>query len=157
MLRIPRSDFEDLDTFCRRKNRLARNVCQKIGFWSEDWARRFLNWHEHVGRSRGVLKDLLQWKDSGWLQMQRSRFVSSNGSAYSRNSLTAGRTGTRARGRKPQPRWEAGVSLARAYLDSRGISQRGANAITVSSRIREAARAVRRFFVGPDPDPDPGG
>ena len=140
-----------------RKHRLARNLCQKIGFWSEAWATRFLSWHEHVDRSHGILKDLLQFKNSTWLVHQRSRFVSSRGDASSRNTLIAGRTGTRTLGRKPQPRWEAGVLLARAYLNSRGISLNGSNAISVTSRIREAVRSVTQFFTGPDPDPDPGG
>ena len=115
-----------------------------MGFWSESWARRQLSWHDHIMRSEGVMKELLLWRNSDWLQAQRSHFVASNGSASSRNSLLAGRTGTRLHGGKPQLRWDAGVALARYFLESRSLSVVNDNALSVSSRIRQA---VFRFTV----------
>ena len=91
---IPRGDSEDWVSFVRRRRRLARNLCSRIGTWSEAWARRVISWHEHVMRGSWVLSDLVQWKNLEWLEEQRARFVSSN-SLTSRNTLRAGRTGTR--------------------------------------------------------------
>ena len=147
--RYPKLASEDWVGWIRRKRRLARNICQRIGFWSEAWALRQVKWHEHVERSPGVLKDLLLYHSSNWLQSMRSRLVPANGSESIRNSVLAGRTGTRNNDGKPQPRWNAGIELARAYLQSRGICQRNSNAISVSSRIREAVTYIRdQFFSG---------
>ena len=144
--RLPKLDSEDWVGWLRRKRRLARNVCSRIGFWSEAWAKRQIDWHEHVMRASGVLKDLLLSRNSDWLQAQRSRFVAERGSASSRNSVLAGRTGTRANGGKPQQRWEAGICLARAFLRSRQVSRCNTNALSVSSRIRNAVSEVYQFF-----------
>ena len=96
-----------------------------------------------------MLKDLLLHQNSDWLQARSSAFVPAKGSADTRNSLLAGRTGTRSNGGRPQQRWDAGVCLARHFLQSRGISLKGNNALSVSSRIRNAVAAVQEFFNGP--------
>ena len=32
---------------------LARDVCDRIGLWSEAWAKRLIDWDEHLHRDRG--------------------------------------------------------------------------------------------------------
>ena len=145
---IPRGDSEDWVSFVRRRRRLARNLCSRIGTWSEAWARRVISWHEHVMRGSWVLSDLIQWKNSEWLEEQRARFVSSN-SLSSRNSLRAGRTGTRCNNGRPQPRWEEGVALARSFLESRPHALIGDNALSVGTRIRQALELMSEFFNRP--------
>ena len=104
---------------------------------------------EHIECTPGVLRDLVLYHDSKWLQSMRSRFVPANGSESIRNSVLAGRTGTRTNDSKPQHRWDAGIEFARAYLQSRGIALGNKNAISVSSRIREAVSFVHQpFFSG---------
>ena len=50
LLPVPRLPDDSLDSFCRRRARLARNVCKQAGFWSEIWAKRVVRWNEHVMR-----------------------------------------------------------------------------------------------------------
>ena len=147
--RIPRLDGEDNVSWTRRSRRLARNTCSTIGLWSEAWAGKVIDWHDHVMRHDCIMKSLVQHKNSAWLQTQRSYFVSSNGSTSTRNSLLAGRTGTRADGGRPQPRWESGISLARSLLQTRDVSARGNNSLSIGSRIRQAALLVAEFFNRP--------
>ena len=97
----------------------------------------------------GVMKDLLLIRNSDWLQARRSRFVPQSDSATDRNSLLAGRTGTRANGGKPQQRWDAGISLARSFLRSRSGSLCSNNALSVSTRIRNAVSEVIISFLMP--------
>ena len=145
---IHRDNFEDWVSFVRRRRHLARNLCCKIGLWSEAWARRVISWHEHILRGGGVLRDLVMWKNSSWLEFQRSAWVTA-GFSTSRNSLTAGRTGTRCNIGRPQPRWEAGIALARSFLDTRQNALQGGNALSVGSRIRAAVQLVSEFFNNP--------
>ena len=114
---------------------------------------RQVAWHEHVMRHEGVLKKLLLFHNSDWLQAQRSRFVPESGSATTRNSVLAGRTGTRAHARKPQPRWDEGIRLAQAFLGSRRGALNSGHALSVSSRIRNAINDVYQFFNPAPPDP----
>ena len=107
---------------------------------------RCTSWHEHVLRGGGVLSDLVSWQNSDWLQSRRAAFVAQNGSASSRNSLFAGRTGTRCNIGRPQVRWDTGIALARGFLDSRWGALVGRNTLSVSSRIRNAVAAVSEFF-----------
>ena len=45
-----RNPEEDWISFVRRRRRLARNLVSRLGFWSEQWAKRTIAWHEHVLR-----------------------------------------------------------------------------------------------------------
>ena len=67
-------------------------------------------------RHPGVLKSLVEFRDAEWLRNQRRRFIIRSGANVGRNTLDAGRTGTRCIGSKPQMRWEAGVTLARSVI-----------------------------------------
>ena len=95
---------------------------------------------------KGVLKKLLLFHNSDWLQAQRSRFVPESGSANTRNSVLAGRTGTRANAGKPLQRWDDGICLARAFLRSRREALSNSHALSVSSRIRNAVSEIYKFF-----------
>ena len=96
---------------------------------------------------------LLLFHNSAWLQAQRSQFVPAWGSASTRNSVLAGRTGTRANGGRPQQRWDAGICLAQAFLRSRRGSLANSHALSVSSRIRNAIREIYEFFNFADLEP----
>ena len=145
---IPKADGEDWIVYVGRRRRLARNLVSTIGFWSEAWARRTVSWHEHVMRTTGIMRSLVMFRNSDWLEAQRSQFVVETGSSASRNSLTAGRTGTRCNIGKPQMRWQAGIALARGFLDSRRNAVQGGS-LSVGTRIRQAALLLSQFFNRP--------
>ena len=147
-----RQSHEDLDTFCRRRLRNARNICKSAGFWSEIWAKRIIKWNDHVRRGaeyKHICARLLDYNNAEWLLHQRAQFVPVDGSNH-RCSVTAGRTGTRCNIGRPQPRWESSVLLARSVLNSRKTSERGNNALTIGTRIRNAfaelSTAVQQSF-----------
>ena len=64
-----------------------------------------------------------------------------------RNTLVAGRTGTRLNIGRPQPRWGDGVILAQNMLNSSTTTVRGNNAVTVGTVIREAVSSGRAFLM----------
>ena len=112
------------------------------------WCQRLVNWDEHVkraGKYKHLCFYLLNYHDSEWLQMQRSRFVPSNGSDQTRNSIFRGRTGTRLNIGRPQVRWADGLSVARLLLEGRQSSLDGNNALSVGSAIREAITTARNY------------
>ena len=89
--------------------------------------------------------------DKQWLLHERAKWVAED-SVGSRYSLLVGRTGTRLNIGRPQVRWEHGVDLAREVLQSRDVSLKGSNAMTIGTRIRNAlsslATAVQLRFNG---------
>ena len=141
VLPCPMHPDEDIDHFCRRKARQARNVCNERGNWSVLWSKRVVSWDEHVkrGNTYHLCYPLLQFQDSHWLILQRSLFVSENST---RCTLTSGRTGTRLNIGRPQPRWEVGVKLAKDVINSRNINIRGQNAISIGTIVSRAAHAA---------------
>ena len=60
---------------------------------------------------------------AGW--RGRGQFVASSAASVGRLSILAGRTGTRSHIGRPQTRWEAGISLARSFLEGRHVSLDG--------------------------------
>ena len=72
--------------------------------------------------------------------LQRSHFVSERSF---RNSIFAGRTGTRLIIGRPQVRWCHGLSVASSVCEGRSESQRGANSLSIATRIRDALSALR--------------
>ena len=131
-----------------KKRRIARDVCGRIRLWSVSWANRQTDWHDHIMRHPGIMKNLLLLRNVDWLRTQRSAFAPSFISESSRNSIEAGRIGTRLNVGGPQPPWEEGVALVKSLLDSRSVAQSG-HALSVGSRIREAAAALARLFHDP--------
>ena len=132
------------------------------------WARRISNWHDHITRTldpptpfqdvAGALVHPLQgdagalahhpprvphpaarvfsYHNARWLIQQRANF-----STGGRNSLLAGRTGTRLNIGRPQTRWEAGYETAVQMLGHRTSNERSSNMLSVGTIFREA-RAV---------------
>ena len=140
ILPCERLPTEDIDTYDRRRKRQARNFCGKIGFWSSVWIDRIVNWFDHVSRAEGrdhMCYRILQHHGASWLQERRGLFVNT------RNTLFAGRTGSRSQGGRPQPRWEEGIELARAVKDQRSIHVRGSNSLSIGSRVRAALLSLR--------------
>ena len=147
--RLPRLEGEDGVSWSRRSLRLARNSCSTIGLWSEAWARRAIDWHDHIMRRPSILKDLFMCQNSDWLQARRSLFVPSHGSGSGHYSIHSGRTDTRLFPGQPPPRWESGIKLARSFLDTRSMGVRGNNALSLGNRIRQAAIRIRELFNRP--------
>ena len=85
---------------------------------------------------------LIEYNNSDWLMHMRSFWVPSHGDS-SGYSLTGGRTGTRCSNGRPQPRWEEEITLAKAVVQSREMSNKGSNALSVGTRIGEALVSVR--------------
>ena len=77
----------------------------------------------------------------------RSAFVTELGT---RNSVLAGRTGTRLNIGRPQVRWCDGLCIAKHVLEGRQESQKGRNALSISVRIREALILYRVHSVAED-------
>jgi len=136
-------DYEDLDAFCRRRARQARNVANKCGMWSITWCERVVAWNEHLMRASAYehpCTQLLRLHDSTWLMFKRALWVSQYDT---RNSVLAGRTGTRLNIGRPQVRWLDGVRVATSVCESRSVSKKGGNALSISSRIRESLNELR--------------
>ena len=72
----------------------------------------------------------------------RSFWVPSQSDSFG-YSLTGGRTGTRCSSGRPQPRWEEGITLAKSVVQARSLSQKGSNALSGGTRIREALFSIR--------------
>ena len=112
------------------------------------WCQIVVNRDGHVkraGQYKHMCVYLLNYHVSELLQMQRSRFVPSNGSDQTRNSIFRGRTGTRLNIGRPQVRWADGLSVARLLLEGRQSSLDGNNALSVGSAIREAITIARNY------------
>ena len=131
---------ESIDHFDRRKKSLARDFCGRVGFWSEVWAGRCVNWFEHVqagGRYGFLCHRILSHHNSSWLTTQRSFFVNA------RNTLFAGQTGQRGVGGRPQPRFESCIDLAKQVLASRKHTLKGKHSLSVGSRVTSAIRFLK--------------
>ena len=76
------------------------------------------------------------YHNARWLIQQRANF-----STGGRNSLLAGRTGTRLNIGRPQTRWEAGYETSVQMLGHRTSNERSSNMLSVGTIFREA-RAV---------------
>ena len=65
-----------------------------------------------------------------------------------RVTALAGRTGTRLNIRQPQTRWGDGVALARSVVKSRDVTIKGAQPLSIGSRIRNAVSTLNEYFDG---------
>ena len=74
--------------------------------------------------------------------MQRSLYT---GIDDIRNSLIAGRSGTKLNIGRPQQRWEQGVALARQCLAERTAHTIGNNSLSIGSIVRGAIVAAREY------------
>ena len=135
---------ESTDQFCRRRLRQARNVASHAGLWSLIWAKRTVDWQSHV--LRGMEYDhfcskLIEFHDNSWVEIQRMNWVDS------RNSVFAGRTGTRLNIGRPQTRWGHGLANANAALNARASHAHGTNSLSLSTRLREAIGYIRNSVI----------
>ena len=151
LMHLPRKSGELFEEWWKRRGKAARQLCSKIGFWSIEWAKRVVSWHEHVQRSskhNSIICKLVNYHNNDWLLQKRSQWVASSGGSSSRVTALAGRTGTRLNIGQPQTRWDEGVALARSVLQSRDITIKGRQPLAIGSRIRNAISTMREFFDG---------
>ena len=143
--KIPRLQGELLQDWLIRRARISKKLAAKIGWWSSVWAKRVINWHEHVLRStKHIHSGILNYQEQNWLIARRLFWCTQNGSTSSRLSPFGGRTDTRICAGRPQQRWEQGVALARQLVEldpAQNSRIRG-----VGTRIREAKRFLNQFF-----------
>ena len=135
---------ESTDHFHRRRLRQARNVASHAGLWSLVWAKRVIDWQNHVLRGfeyGHFCSKLIEFHDESWIESQRSHFVNS------RNSVFAGRTGTRLNIGRPQTRWAHGIVNAQAAINARTNHTRGSNSLSLSTRLREAIGFLRNSII----------
>ena len=87
---------------------------------------------------------LLRYHDSNWLLRQRSEWV---GVVDNRTSVIAGRSGTRLNIGRPQVRWTDGVECAKCVCDTRSVSTKGSNALSISIRIRDTITKLTNLRI----------
>ena len=46
---------------------------------------------------------------------------------------------------RPQPRWDSGVQIAKAVLETRVMSEQGGNALSIGTIVRNAVIAARQL------------
>jgi len=120
-LRLPVQVGEDVDSYVRRRGRIARQLCRKVGFWSSHWFSRAVRWDEHLARSRNAntwAARLREYHGKQWLMDKRAQLAPSGSSGV---SMLAGRTGTRALAGKVQMRWHDGIDPARGMTVSHQV------------------------------------
>ena len=91
------------------------------------------------------VKKLLEFRDADWLREQRARWVPVSCLAP-RNSVHAGRTGTRSLGGRPQVRWVEGVEIAACVLQKSTKPAKGNNSLTIGSIVMRTAQEARAFW-----------
>ena len=108
VLRLPRRQNEDIHAYITHRGRHAAEGARRAGLWGLRCSARVLSWDEHLLRQRNAwawAAMLRKWHDSSWLEQRRL--------AFGTGSVTAGRTGTRARAAGVCARWESGLQLAK--------------------------------------------
>ena len=144
---IRRLSGETSTEWYKRRGRAAKTVAGRIGFGSEIWANRVIKWNDHVARCpKNYHSGLLNYKNEPWLIARRLLNVPRISIGTAGNTPEAGRTGTRIWSGRPQPRWDAGVRLAKQLINTRSRSLRGSQPLGVGSRIREAKKYLTEFF-----------
>ena len=105
VLRIPKLSIEEPGEYNRRRYKLARSHCTKVGWWSREWSLLVREWNAHMERHPEHWGyPLLAYKDGPWLMARRL--------AASVGSALAGSTGTRAAVGHPCQRWHDGIGAA---------------------------------------------
>ena len=149
--RVCRRPYEDLLDYFKRRQHIGRKLAGDLGFWSAEWMKRSLSWHEHVVRGNSYdypLFNLFSYHDKNWLIQNRLRFVPSDGTPFSRNTPRAGRLGTRAIGSRPKPRWEEGIDLIKE-LGKHANSTPNSESVSIGTRIQRAHSYLIEFFALP--------
>ena len=113
MIKTPREEFEDIDVFCRRRSRIARNFCKDCGLWSLSWFRKAQNWDAHLSRHDDLLATRFRnYRDEKWLEARRAMYAVSNSLNPRPWTTTAGRTATRVYAGSIAMRWQSGIHYA---------------------------------------------
>ena len=120
----------------------------KHGSWALLWSKRILAWSKHLDRAvarESVLGRLLRWHGAEWLRGERANYVSSDSRDYTnvRNSVFAGRTGTRAVSTRPQVRWDDGLELAIAVREQDRRQRNSSHSLSMYSVFARAVSYVR--------------
>ena len=121
LLRLPRLEGEEADSYVRRRGRAARKQCSHHGLWSQQWFKRVIAWDEHLSRRRNFhtwAAKLRDYRGKTWLMQRRASFAPSTASIDSPASATAGRTGTRSFAGIVHTRWHDGVDFAKFLVKS---------------------------------------
>ena len=153
LARVPVLPSDDVVSFSKKRQHAGRKTASIVGLWSDCWRQRVLEWDRHVANSQQydhINSHLLSWHGVGWLQQMRSAWVSRSGQG--RNSLIAGRLGTRLFGGQPQPRWAEGIALANSREVIGNSNVFGSSSSSLNSRIREAQSFLNSFLYPGSPD-----
>ena len=150
VVKIDRREGESIDHYDRRRKTQCRNMVHEHGSWALKWAKRSVDWEEHVLRAAHrclILGELWAWHDVKWLQQQRGMYVPSSTNSWSTSalSLTAGRTGTRVVQNRPEPRLGESVMLAKHALRQSRTMLRSPHVLSLHTMLQRAAAAVRDF------------
>ena len=89
-----------------------------------------------------VFVRILNERGPAWLRSRRQIYVAENENGYARNSLHAGRTGTRLNIGRPQTRWSEGALFAKRILEISSASRRNNNARTIGTMYSEIEKEV---------------
>ena len=119
LLRLPRDDGEEIESFVRRRGRAARKCNEEMGLWSQHWFARAIRWDDHLSRPinhHTWAAKLREYRGKDWLMQRRASFAPSTASRASSVSMTAGGTGTRAVRGYVHTRWHDGIDMARNRL-----------------------------------------
>ena len=136
---------EDLDSYCRRRARTANRAGAAGGHWSTLWAKRVVSWQDHLDRHpEHLCSRLLKVQDANWLQHRRAQYVGSGMSA-GRNTPSAGRTGTRCTGGRPQKRWDESIAVCKTMLNDHGSMPNANTNSSIQNILTSAMLHIRNL------------
>ena len=115
LMRLRRAEGEEVDSFCLRRSRAAKQAAGLVGAWPALAAKRIVAWHAHCLRDNAAQGSwaarALSWRGTEWLRLRRISVGS--------RSADAGRTRTRAMTNgHVRRRWEIGVEQARRVAEA---------------------------------------
>ena len=119
ILRLPRFEGEETESYVRRRGRIARSFCAESGQWSLYWFKGAVRWDEHLQRpvnDHSWSSRLRVYHGKEWLMTRRAQFAPSTASRNSPASAHAGRTDTRSCRGRVLPRWHDAVDYAKSML-----------------------------------------
>ena len=111
MWQIRPLEGEGMVDFFSRQRRDTGLIADELGWWSEDWARSVVGWHNHTIRNKAGAWGLpiSRWKNQSWVEAQRKSFADRFAS-LSQWGIT--RTSSRAVRGSPPTRWKDGCKTA---------------------------------------------
>ena len=116
-LRMRLQPGEEPEAFVRRRARIARDLCNRSGWWSRVWHERSCHWDEHIRRHPdSPAGAMVLWHGADWLRQRRSVFAASNPIRATAWTTTSGRTDTRVRAGYVAKRWDEGIEWAKLRL-----------------------------------------